>query len=239
MNKRITMFISLILVLGGGITLPSTSSWAADIFFYPQAGATRYYLNQELMSECSGKPTTPQCALDTWQSCLVLQRIDQCQAIGIEGMVFLDSAKAAEKQKSSNTHLYAYRPMRKVIISDEDLPPNSLRSKWLRSGDVEIEYFFDVCDGEKPSDCKWKEHGQENVFLRRQSNGLWHVFAWSNEAGYVVCEGFEPPLGKHCSLWLEDPAYIDYVLNIDPDRNIGAREFKRIDPAPFLELGRQ
>jgi len=234
MNTYIAKCMSMIFVLGGVIMLPNTSLLAAEILLYPEAGATRYSLGNDLMSDCSGNPTTPQCALDTWESCIIFQRSDQCETIGLEGMVFVDYTPQIEDVNASNKSMFVYRPMRKVTLLDEDLPPDSLRSKWLRPKDVEIEYYSDVCDGTKPSDCKWEEHGQENVFLRQQANGLWHVFAWSNEVGYVVCENYIPPLGKHCKLWLEDSAYIDYVRNIDPDRNIGLREYKRIDPALFM-----
>jgi len=228
-----------ILMLGLMYASLGNSSFAAEIKVYPDAGPTRYYAFGEPISSCVGNPATAQCALDTWRSCVSQENVEHCGAIGIPNMVFRHTppppgaVSEPEPATSSTKQISAFRPIKTVVIEEGDIAPDSRLYTWLRPGDVEIEYQFDVCEGGKPEDCTWETVGQENVFLGKE-NGRWLLIAWTSEAGDIICQDYTPPYGRHCRFWLDNRLYTEYVRTIDPKRKAGIRGFKRIDPAPHM-----
>lgn len=236
MEKPVPNVRFLIFLLGLGFASPGTHVTAAEIKIHPDAGPVHYYVQGEPISACAGNPVTPGCALDTWWSCVVQEHKNHCETVGIKDMVFRVREHNPETGSSPNdkpAKLSALKPIRFVRIEDGDIPPDSSLQQWLRPGDVEIEYLFDSCEGPEPSDCKWEIVGQENLFLEKKGK-YWHVFAWSNEAGSIVCEDFTPPYGRHCRYWLINSAYAEYVRTIDPARDAGIRGYRSIDPAPLM-----
>ncbi len=233
MTKTVKITWFTVLLLGFIHSVPSTPSFAAEIKVFPNAAPTRYYAPDQKVSDCAGKPTTPQCALDTWWSCVVQEHVDHCEAISIKDMVFRNYTPPPGTEPLPE-RVIALRPIKIVVVEEGDIPPNSRLSQWLKPGDVEIEYKFDVCEGGKPSDCTWESPGQENVFFRKESS-LWHLIAWTSEAGYVVCEDYTPPYGRQCRFWLDDYLYTEYVHTIDPERGAGVRSYKRIDLEPLMQ----
>jgi len=223
----------LAVLMGLGPLSPSSPAGAADILLYPDTGPDRHVMPGQAVSECESNPATPQCAFDAWISCRINHRIDHCDAIGLKGMKFRRPNEEIIAPQSSG-QINGYRIRKTVTVEEGDIPIGSSLETWLRPGDVELDYVFSECKPGPPVTCDWDNTGETNVFFQPHA-GRWYVLAWTSEFGESECYHLQPPYDKKCEFFLFDQHYIEYVNAVDPGRDVGVRQYKKIDPEPIMQ----
>ncbi len=222
------------LLLGLVYSAPGDLVLAAEIKIYPDAGPTRYYDFDNPISDCAGNPVTPQCALDTWESCLAYQNVDHCESIGVKDMVFVDYTPPPSNVPKPK-RLIAIRPIKMITVEDGDIPADHSSLHWMIPGDVEIVYQTEVCEGGKPEGCTWEEPFQDSLFFKPE-NGHWHLIAWYSETVEDPCMDLEDPYGAHCGFLLSGRQYVNYVRTFDPTRSMGILKYGSFDLETLMEL---
>ena len=153
-----------------------------------------YYLGctpQQSSSPCIGNPVTPECAIETYNSCLMQQDEKVCRVAGIQAT----EEDGYKCDKKSNT---LYKFVSKRTLVPDDIPKN-YQTKW-QTGDVTIFYARQVCfrydhcfanlpDRSDPKglclpvDCSASgydvheggKHSPAMFILRKNADGKWFV----------------------------------------------------------------
>ena len=172
----------------------------------------RFISRDAAFSDCIGTPTTPTCALDTLEACMLRRLPRLCELVGLRDQRFR-AYRLLENNHYAYRILFIRRIERRMI---ENLPK---RYFWARPGNVEIEFISEWCDSLKS--CEVLDDNQTTVFLT-QYDGRWRIAGWVSDSGDTYCEHYQPDSGydRECELVIPEPHYLSYVrlnpLPVDP-----------------------